>query len=534
MRLNISAILSASILLLLSPAFAATPLPRDSVYIRVDNPKDAGAYYNRGIAKSDKGDLDGAIADYDRAIELNPKYARAYNSRGNAKDDKGDSDGAIADYTQAIKFDPKYAIAYYNRGIAKAKRGDLDGAVADYTRAIELGSTNPAAYNNRGAEKLKKGDFDGAITDCNRAIELDPEYANAYAIRAYAKDKTGDSDGAMADLGRAIKLNPKDASAYDFRGEIEARKKQYAAAIKDEQKAIGLDPKNGRYYSNLGWCELFNRKPRESITASLKALKLSPDDPVMIKANLAHAYLFNNQFEKAKALYLENKGAKFHDGQAFSQAVLDDFKEFKDAGITHPDMEKIKALLTTKTEASPAFATTPLPPDPIYISVDNGWKGFFAKNDQFVQYLLSGSDVKLQDPYHILLAPRVGLLVDYVSKNEFAGGDSNLLESHIKWVVDYWRKKADSVERKSRDDLSEKRKDLKVTELTIKGKDNPPIKMHVIGLASADGVFVFSISSPETNIDSMVREFVATLKLVHEKLDVKKETLRIKQGGDER
>ena len=109
----------------------------------------------------------------------------------------------------------------------------------------------------------------------------------------------------------------------------------------------------------------------------------------------------------------------------------------------------------------------------------------------WMEYLLSGSEVKLQDPYHILLAPRVGLFVDYVSKNEFAGGDSNLLESHSKWVVDYWRKKADSVERKSRDDLSEKRKDLKVTELTIKGKDNPPIKMHVIGLASGDGVFVF-------------------------------------------
>jgi tetratricopeptide (TPR) repeat protein len=239
---------------------------------------------------------------------------------------------------------------YYASGLKKHDQGDSDGAIADYTRAIELNPKYVEAYNNRGAEKLKKGDFDGAITDCNRAIELDPEHANAYAIRAYARDKTGDSDGAMADLGRAIKLNPKDASAYDFRGEIEARKKQYAAAAKDEQKASELDPKNGRYYSNLGWCELFNRKPRESITASLKALKLSPDDPVMIKGNLAHAYLFNNQFEKAKAIYLENKDAKLRDGRTFSQVVLDDFKEFQEAGITHPDMEKIKALLTGKAK----------------------------------------------------------------------------------------------------------------------------------------------------------------------------------------
>ena len=71
----------------------------------------------------------------------------------------------------------------------------------------------------------------------------------------------------------------------------------------------------------------------------------------MINGNLAHGYLFDNQFEKAKAIYLENKDAKLHDGRAFSQAVLDDFKEFQEAGITHPDMEWIKPLLTAKGDA---------------------------------------------------------------------------------------------------------------------------------------------------------------------------------------
>jgi hypothetical protein len=31
--------------------------------------------------------------------------------------------------------------------------------------------------------------------------------------------------------------------------------------------------------------------------------------------------------------------------------VLDDFKELQEAGITHSDIEKIKALLTVKTNA---------------------------------------------------------------------------------------------------------------------------------------------------------------------------------------
>ena len=56
------------------------------------------------------------------------------------------------------------------------------------------------------------------------------------------------------------------------------------------------------------------------------------------------------QFEAAKAIYLENKDAKLDEERSFSHAVLDDFKEFQEAGITHPDMEKIKALLATGTK----------------------------------------------------------------------------------------------------------------------------------------------------------------------------------------
>ena len=279
--------------------------------------------------------------------------AEDFFTSAQAKQAKGDLDGAIADYTRVIEINPnnpKYAVAYDDRGIAKQAKGDLDGAIADCTRAIELNPKYANAYNNRGSFKGIKGDVVGAIADVNRAIELDPKLAAAYYNRAYTKQGKGDIDGAIADYTRAIELDPRCARCYYNRGGSYFNKKQYDAAIKDLQKATELDPKNGVYYSSLGWYQLFNRKPHESIAASLKALELSPDHAVMIKGNLAHGYLFDNQFEKAKALYLENKDAKLYNGGVFSQAVLDDFKELQDEGITHPDMEKIKALLTTKPE----------------------------------------------------------------------------------------------------------------------------------------------------------------------------------------
>ena len=48
---------------------------------------------------------------------------------GRARRDKGDYDGAIADYTEALRLNPADATAYYNRGLARTDKGDLDGAI---------------------------------------------------------------------------------------------------------------------------------------------------------------------------------------------------------------------------------------------------------------------------------------------------------------------------------------------------------------------------------------------------------------------
>lgn len=148
----------------------------------------------------------------------------------------------------------------------------------------------------------------------------------------------------------AVSGRERGADAYRNRGQSAAEEKR-SSSDADIDNAIGLTSKGWDYYLSLTWYHLFDRNPSEAIAASLKALELSPHNAAMIKVTLAHSYLFDNQFDKGKTIYLENKNAKLRDDErTFGQAVLDDFKELEEAGITHPDMEKIKALLTTETE----------------------------------------------------------------------------------------------------------------------------------------------------------------------------------------
>jgi tetratricopeptide (TPR) repeat protein len=140
----------------------------------------AEEWCNRGLNKNELGDKQGAIADYNQAIQIKPDYARAFCNRGDSKNELGDKQGAIADYNQAIQIKPDYAEDYFNRGLAKYNLGDYQGAIADYNQAIQIKPDLALAYNNRGVVKNDLGDKQGAIADYNQAISIKPDYAMAY------------------------------------------------------------------------------------------------------------------------------------------------------------------------------------------------------------------------------------------------------------------------------------------------------------------------------------------------------------------
>jgi signal peptidase I len=137
----------------------------------------AFAYQNRGIAYAHKGDLDHAIADETKAIELKPDYWAAYYERGSdyhAKNSRGGVDHAIADETKAIELKPQFAEAYWIRGIAYFDKADYDLAIVDETKAIELKPDDGNAYYSRGVVYAAKGDLAKALTDFRAAAQLIP------------------------------------------------------------------------------------------------------------------------------------------------------------------------------------------------------------------------------------------------------------------------------------------------------------------------------------------------------------------------
>jgi|ERR1035437_1106108 lipoprotein NlpI len=132
------------------------------------------AFYNRGNAHRHKLELDGAIQDYDRALELNPGNANAFDNRGLAYTLKGDYVHAISDFDDALRFNPGNVTALANRGAAYTRTGDFRRAISDYDQALGINPRNANALNSRGRTYFYLGRFAAARQDFAAAGKLNP------------------------------------------------------------------------------------------------------------------------------------------------------------------------------------------------------------------------------------------------------------------------------------------------------------------------------------------------------------------------
>jgi tetratricopeptide (TPR) repeat protein len=120
----------------------------------IDDSLKAEALLNRGMARQDADDLEGAISDYTEAIALNPEYPALYVQRADAYAAMDNVPLAIKDVTRAIELVSDDADHFATRGGLYAETGDVVLAEADYRKALELEADHEQALE--GLKTLKK------------------------------------------------------------------------------------------------------------------------------------------------------------------------------------------------------------------------------------------------------------------------------------------------------------------------------------------------------------------------------------------
>ena len=176
------------------------------------NPVHQAANLKRAAALIQQNRTRDALAAYDEAARLFPTAMIVFNERGYLRRTTGDLDGAIADFTKALDLDKSFAVGYVNRGLCLADQNNPQAAEGDYSEALKLpvdASMKPVLFKLRAISRVPQGNATGALADYTAAIRLVPQDATLYEERGCVQFFRKDFAAATADFAKALQLDPK-------------------------------------------------------------------------------------------------------------------------------------------------------------------------------------------------------------------------------------------------------------------------------------------------------------------------------------
>jgi len=150
--------------------------------------------------------FDQAEEAYVKAIDLRPFYSDAYVGLGDAKAAKGDVNGAIGAYQKALIHNPLSAQVHASLGkIYYAEKGLYYESVQAYKKAVDLDPLNTEARMGLAEVYEDKGLYPEAIAEYKKVVELAPTNTGALYNLALVYERT-DPREAMALWERYIQL----------------------------------------------------------------------------------------------------------------------------------------------------------------------------------------------------------------------------------------------------------------------------------------------------------------------------------------
>ena len=140
------------------------------------------------------------------------KYAREYYFMGNECITQAhDSRAAIANYDKAIELNPSYTDAWVRKGITLYNNKEYYEAEVCLNEAVRLSPMLFKAIYNRGKNRMALNNIEGALADFDRAVSIKPEHAKAHELFGDALMRTGKEEEAALQWAIAERLREKNA-----------------------------------------------------------------------------------------------------------------------------------------------------------------------------------------------------------------------------------------------------------------------------------------------------------------------------------
>jgi len=270
-------------------SLAIEPERRLAIQRHLDTKPEAYDFYLRGRGYLEdyqtQDNLEQAITQFQRAIQVDKDYAPAYAAMGLAystgfllKDRSKDwIEKAKTQCERALAINPKLAEGQTCLGKVFTSTGQYEEAVQQFHRSLELDPNSDETLRALAGAYGRLGQMSAAEGAYRKAVALRPGYWGAYsALGSFYFAEARYSD-ALAMFKQTIRLAPRNYSGYLNLGATYSQLGQYPETVEAYSQSIALQP-SPLAYGNLGAAYFYMRRYAESAESLKEALKLDPND----------------------------------------------------------------------------------------------------------------------------------------------------------------------------------------------------------------------------------------------------------------
>lgn len=144
-----------------------------------------------------------------KALSYSPTFVRTYYEVGQGYLNKKDYTDAIAQFQKAVDLNPEVGISYWYLGAVEMQAGQPEKALADMDMAINKGyALSENDYLTLASTYIKRNDFPHLVTIYEGLVSLQPTNPQYIASLAVAYSKVGRIDDAVAQARRAAQVDP--------------------------------------------------------------------------------------------------------------------------------------------------------------------------------------------------------------------------------------------------------------------------------------------------------------------------------------
>ncbi|MBW4673511.1 MAG: tetratricopeptide repeat protein [Desmonostoc geniculatum HA4340-LM1] len=262
----------------------------------------AQGWFYQALQQARTGDLSGAIASYDQAIELQPEFWEYWFNRGLTLFHLERFQEAIASYETAIELKPDFYKAWYNRGGTLGELGYFEEAIASFDKAIEIKPDYQEAWSSKGLALLKLGWLREAISSYDQALDLQPQDPENWYHRGIALAVDEQFAEAITSYDRALEVDPDYHEVWIDRGVVLFNLGRWSEAIASWDKALSVQADFYLAWYNRGIALDNLGRRQEAIASYVQAIAIKPDFH-LAWYNQAVALFYLEEFVEAIACY---------------------------------------------------------------------------------------------------------------------------------------------------------------------------------------------------------------------------------------